>query len=156
MSKALANDLYGTDLVLWTRQQAELLRQRRFADLDIENLIEEVEGVGASERKEIYSRLIVLLHHLLKREFQPSARSYSWRGTINEQRLQLLGVIAGSPSLAGRPQEVIADAWKIAVIRAARETGLPPDRFPAVPAITAETALDDGYWPGPAEPSALS
>jgi Domain of unknown function DUF29 len=156
MSLPLANDLYETDLALWSQRQADLLRQRRFADLDLENLIEEVEGVGASERKEIYSRLIVLLHHLLKWEFQPEARSYGWRGTIGEQRLRIRAVLAASPSLATRPQEVIGDAYAVARIRAARETGLAVSFFPEACPVSAETALDDGHWPGPIDPLALS
>lgn len=70
MSHAIASptvdDLHDRDLFLWSRQQARLLEERRFDELDLENLIDEVRSVGNSEKREIRSRLAVLIMHLLE------------------------------------------------------------------------------------------
>jgi hypothetical protein len=71
--------LYQTDYAAWTRRNAELLRARRFDELDIEHLLEELSDMSKSDRRELYSRLLVLLSHLLKWEFQYRALSERWR-----------------------------------------------------------------------------
>ena len=95
------NDLYESDFFEWTQVQARVLRERRWDDLDLENLIDEVESVGSSEKREIRNRLKILLAHLLKWKFQPRFRGPSWRRTIREQREQLAEIIGASPSLGG-------------------------------------------------------
>lgn len=65
------SDLYDTDLHAWSQRQAELLRRRAANELDWDNIAEEIEGVGASEKHQIKSRLEVLCHHLLKWRYQP-------------------------------------------------------------------------------------
>jgi hypothetical protein len=140
------NDLYEADFYEWTQQQARLLRERRWDDLDLENLIDEVESVGRSEKKEIYSRLKVLLAHLLKWKYQPGARSAGWSGTIREQRERLSMVFEGSPSLGGQP-EVFAKAYLSARLLAAKETGIDFTLFPETCPFTVEQALDDDFLP---------
>ena len=81
---------YDEDFFAWTEEQARLLRAGELAEIDALNLAEEVESVGRSDRREIRSRLIVLLTHLLKWHFQPDARSSGWLGTIREQRDQII------------------------------------------------------------------
>lgn len=73
-------------LLAWLQQQAEFLRQGRFAELDVEHLSEELESMGASDKRELASRLTVLLTHLLKWQCQAERRGVSWRLTIAEQR----------------------------------------------------------------------
>lgn len=82
------NDFYG-----WTQQQAALLKAGRLNDLDIVNLIEEIETMGRSEKRELQSRLMVLLVHLLKWKYQPARRGRSWLLTIKGQRMNLEDVI---------------------------------------------------------------
>ena len=98
-TKARRNDLYETDFDVWTQEQAQLLRERRFDDLDLDNLVDEVQSVGSSEKREIRNRLVVLLGHLLKWKFQPGGRGSSWIQTIFEQRQLITDIITGSPSL---------------------------------------------------------
>ena len=62
---------YETDFYAWTHDQATRLRTHDFARLDIDNLIEEIETMGPSERRQLTNRLEVLLIHLLKWTFQP-------------------------------------------------------------------------------------
>src|ERR1051325_1158193 len=100
-TKPPPNDLYETDFYAWTQEQARLFSERRWNDLDLHNLVDEVQSVGSSEKREIRRRLAVLLAHLLKWKFQPGLRGPSWRDTIKDQRTQLLEIMEDSPSLRG-------------------------------------------------------
>src|SRR5436190_13283481 len=90
------NSLYESDFFTWTQEQARLLRERRFDDLDLDNLVDEVASVGSSEKREIRNRLKVLLTHLLKWKFQPGFRGNSWSNTIWEQRENIEDIITTS------------------------------------------------------------
>lgn len=59
-------DTYSRDFCAWATEQAALLRAGRLADADIENIAEEIESMGRSEKRELVNRLTVLLTHLLK------------------------------------------------------------------------------------------
>jgi hypothetical protein len=79
--------LYEDDLYAWSRRQAELLRQRRFDDLDLDHLIEEVEDVGASLYRSVRSRIRTIIEHLLKLEHSPTREPRAgWRDTLITQR----------------------------------------------------------------------
>jgi hypothetical protein len=78
--------LYDQDFYAWTQCQMELLQARRWDELDIANLIEELDSLGKQQRQELRNRLGVLLGHLLKWHYQPEGLSKSWRATIREQR----------------------------------------------------------------------
>lgn len=144
---AISNDLYESDFYEWTRQQAKLLRERRWDDLDLENLVEEVQSVGISDKREIASRLKVLLAHLLKWMFQPGIRNNSWSGTIHEQRSRIARVLADSPSLKSYPASVLVDEYDSARLLASSETGIALDLFPETCPFTIEQALDMAYLP---------
>src|SRR3982750_3295215 len=98
-TKPPANDLYESDFYAWTQEQARLLRERRWNDLDLENLVDEVESVGRSDKRQIESRLEILIAHLLKWKYQPGGRGNSWSSTIFEQRNRIAGLVEDSPSL---------------------------------------------------------
>lgn len=148
-----AADLYETDFYAWTQAQAELLRAGRFEELDLRNLIDEVASVGSSEKREIESRLDILLAHLLKWKFQPGARSSSWQATLWEQRKRIGRIVKTSPSLKRYPAEVFLDSYVAARLEAAKETGIDFTLFPEQPPFTVEQALDPDYLPK--EPSLL-
>jgi hypothetical protein len=69
---------YEKDVILWSQEQAKLLRSGRFDALDIKHIVEEVDDVGKSERRELANRMAVLLTHLLKWQFQAGKRRSSW------------------------------------------------------------------------------
>ncbi len=138
---------YDEDFFRWTQEQAQLLRERRFAELDLANLIEEVESVGRSDKREIRSRLEVLLVHLLKWQVQPIARKAGWTDTIAEQRRRVAYVVRDSPSLKSFPAFALADAYLSARFEAARETGLDLSDFPPEPPFTIRQALDPDFLP---------
>ncbi|ADE14166.1 protein of unknown function DUF29 [Nitrosococcus halophilus Nc 4] len=120
------------DYYAWTQETIEKLRQGKWNEVNMEDLIEEIEDMGAGERNELENRLVVLLAHLLKWRYQPERRSRSWRLTIEEQRQRIARRLKKSPSLRPRlPELGEEDSYPIAVIVAARETNLEKSTFPA-------------------------
>lgn len=143
----MATTLYETDFHAWTQRQAELLRQEEFAELDLNNLIEEIESLGKSQQNEVKSRLRVLIMHLLKWQIQPMRRSPSWRHTINVQRLDLQDVLDENPSLRMRLTEFVDYAYPRAIRDAVKQTGFAATIFPAQLPYTAEQILNETFWP---------
>jgi hypothetical protein len=139
--------LYDRDFYAWATEQAGLLRAGQLAQADIENIAEEIESMGRSEKRELVNRLTVLLLHLLKWQFQPGLRGNSWRGSIRVQRLSLASHLRDNPSLKAALPAAIEDAYRVALIEAGNETGLPESNFPAVCAWTFEQMMDEGFWP---------
>jgi hypothetical protein len=122
-------DLYEQDETAWLEAMAELARDGRSADLDLPHLAEFLADMAKRDRREVESRMVVLLAHLLKWVHQPDRRSRSWRGTIIEQRQELNG-LADRGVLRNHAAAVLAAAYSNAVERAANETGLAIDQFP--------------------------
>ncbi|MBK1633378.1 hypothetical protein CKO31_22015 [Thiohalocapsa halophila] len=87
------------DIHAWTQQTAELLRQRRFQELDIEHLVEELKTMGRLDRQDLVGRLKIPLAHLHKWQYQPAQRSSAWRGSFLEQRLRIRDLLQDVPSL---------------------------------------------------------
>jgi hypothetical protein len=141
------NDLYEADFYEWTQEQARLLRERRWDDLDVENLIEEVASVGRSDKNEIRSRLEILLAHLLKWQYQPGYRSPSWTSTLFEQRGRIISIIEDSPSLAHYPAEQVTRSYMAARLLAAKETGIAFGLFPEECPFPPDRVLDLQYFP---------
>lgn len=110
------SSLYERDFWLWTTDTIAKLRAGHFEQLDLENLIEEIEGLGRSQQRELKSRLLILLEHLLKRLYVNSPDNYrGWEITINEQRRQLELTIDDSPSLKTAWEESFMTAWRLAL-----------------------------------------
>jgi predicted DNA-binding ribbon-helix-helix protein len=138
---------YEDDFVLWIGQQVELLRLGKLDELDVENLIEELDDMGRSQRIKLSNRLEVLIMHLLKCEYQPEHKSGSWLGTLREQRSRISKIIKTSPSLAKKVEESANDTFEAAKDRAAIETGLPTSAFPAANPYSKEQLLDKDFVP---------
>ncbi|MBJ7899146.1 MAG: DUF29 family protein [Cyanobacteria bacterium RI_101] len=139
--------LYDADFNLWIEETAKSLKAGNFGALDLENLIEEIEAMGRSDKREIKTRLIVLLMHLLKCQYQPQKQTASWIATINEQRRQIKAVLKDSPSLKPYLQQELGDGYEDARKDAAKETGLPVAAFPPECPFTQEQILDPDYFP---------
>jgi hypothetical protein len=138
---------YQNDFYSWTREQAELLKIGRFNELDVLNLIEEIETMGRSEKRELESRLTVLLVHLLKWHYQPTRRGRSWQLTIQEQRLEFFDVLNDNPGLKPQLQTLLAHSYRKAKIKASKETGLDTDAFPSVCPWEFTQLMDDAFLP---------
>ena len=141
------NDLYATDFYAWTQEQARLLRDGCFADLDLENLAEEVRSVGVSDKRQIRNRLKVLIAHLLKWKYQPGLRSPGWGRTIHDQRAEIASVIEDSPSLRSFPADCAVDCYPAARQVAADETGIDYTLFPDACPFSPDQILDPDFLP---------
>ena len=138
---------YHGDIVAWANEQAQLLRAGQFTQLDIAHLAEEIEDVGRSERRELASRMAVLLAHLLKWQCQPERQGNSWRRTIHEQRNAIEIRLKNTPSLKTdlRDFDWWAGVWSDAVAVASEETQL--DHFPESCPWSTEEILKSGWFP---------
>jgi hypothetical protein len=141
------SSLYDRDILLWVEDTVAKLRAGDFANVDLENLIEEVEALGISQRKELLSRLTRLLEHLLKRLYVPSPRDYKgWERTIRNQRSELSILLDNVPSLKTQWEANFEDAWRRALIKTQKE--YPTVEFPDVWPLAKEmeTMLDVDFW----------
>jgi hypothetical protein len=140
--------LYDSDFYAWSREQAELLRKGDLAQADIEHIAEEIDSMGRTEKRELISRLEVLLLHLLKWRFQPGKRGPSWEASIRVQRYDVEDHLDDNPSLKPLLPQALASAYRKARQEAVAETGLPPATFPDACPWTVAQATDEGFWPG--------
>ena len=118
--------LYDDDVVAWAEQQAALIRARQWSQLDIDNVAEEIEDVGKSDKRDLRNHMVVLLVHLLKWAYQPIRRGGSWTRTLGTQRVAIEHALEDSPSLKillHRP-DWMATTYRMAVQRAEVEAGL--------------------------------
>jgi hypothetical protein len=140
---------YDKDVILWSQEQARLLRAGRFAELDVEHLADEIEDVGKSEKRELASRMAVLLAHLLKWRSQSENRSQSWRATIVVQHKRIALAIKATPSLKAvmRDPDWQEDMWLDALAQVSRETGLALEDFPDACPWAMDQAAAEGFWP---------
>ncbi|WP_449417316.1 DUF29 domain-containing protein [Phormidium nigroviride] len=139
--------LYELDYLKWIETTVEKLRSQDFSNVDWENLIEEIESMGRSERKSFKSNLIVVIMHLLKWQFQPELRSRSWKSSIVEHRRRIRDDLKDSPSLKPYLEEVFAECYWDAVEQASVETGLPLEVFPQLCPYTSIEVLDSNFLP---------
>ncbi|RCJ25363.1 hypothetical protein A6S26_16400 [Nostoc sp. ATCC 43529] len=146
-SMTSCSDLYEQDFYLWIQTTAELLKQKNFTQLDLENLIEEIETMGRSEKKALRSNLEVVLMHLLKYKYQPEKRSGSWQATIREHRKRLREALEESPSLKPYFDEVFGECYGHARLLAADETELAVVTFPQQSPFTPEQILNADFLP---------
>jgi hypothetical protein len=152
--------LYEQDVNAWAEGQVFLLKQGLTHALDVEHLIAELEDMGKSNLRELESRFIILIAHLLKWQFQLNAltarwkefEAKSWRNTIIEQRAQLLFLLKKVPSLKTSLQAAMTDAYTEARRLASRETNIAADTFPADCPYSVEQILDEDFYPKSLEP----
>ena len=135
-------DVYG-----WAIYTAQLLRNKRMNELDFDNIIEEMEALGRSEKHELINRLSVLLSHLLKWQYQPTMRGHSWVYSIKEQRKQSKIHLKDNPSLKSKLDDILIDAYDVAISKAAKETTLDEKEFPQECPYTFDQIMNDEFYP---------
>ncbi|TAN46332.1 MAG: DUF29 domain-containing protein [Methylococcaceae bacterium] len=140
---------YEFDVIAWAQEQAALLRSGRFDLLDIEHIADEIEDVGKSEKRELKSRMAILLTHLLKWQYQPSFRGNSWQRTINVQRKDILSCIRDIPSLKPefRNPDWWESVWADSLYQATKETGFKYEVFPECCPWSFDQIMDMDFWP---------
>ena len=141
---------YDLDFHAWAFEQAEALRRRSANEIDWENLAEEILSLGKQQRWELYNRLVVLLTHLLKWEFQADRRGRSWTAAIVIQRRDIARLLADNPSLRAAEDETFGESYLTARQKASGETDLDVETFPQGAPFTLAQALDPAWLPGDA------
>jgi len=139
--------LYDRDFYAWSREQAELLRAGELGRADLEHIAEEIESMGKTEKRELVSRLTVLLLHLLKWQFQPEGQGNSWRLSIANARDEIVDLLDDNPSLRSQIDGVVRKAYLYAHRKVTIEIGLAEEVFPAQCPWPFELAMDGGFWP---------
>ena len=139
--------LYERDFYAWANEQTALLRAGKVAEADLKHIAEEIESMGRTEKRDLASRLAVLLLHLLKWRYQPGRRGASWQATVRVQRRDLDVHLADNPSLKAVVPQAIAQAYGNAVIEAAAETGFAEAAFPPACPWTFAQITDADFWP---------
>ncbi|MFM7560568.1 DUF29 domain-containing protein [Cylindrospermopsis raciborskii] len=139
--------LYEKDFHLWIEQTINYLQNGDLTNLDRENLIEEIKSMGNSEKRETFSRLKILVLHLLKWKYQSQKQTSSWLNTIDEQREQLELILKDSPSLKPYLQTILSDCYQKAVRATVNETNISHKTFPCECPFTTEQILDPDYFP---------
>ena len=140
-------NLHDSDFYAWSLEQAGLLRAGRVGDADLAAIAEEIESMGKTEKRELVSRLTVLLLHLLKWRFQPKGRGKSWRLSIANARDEIADLIADNPSLKAMLDDLTAQAYRYARRKAAIETDLGEEGFPGQCPWSFAQVMDAGFWP---------
>lgn len=155
------NNLYHTDYYQWTQQQADLIRQQRFDQLDLDNLAEAVADMGKSEPRSLTSELKTILLHLLKYDYQTRKvnpglpEPYDWLDSIGRARDDAHDILADTPSLKRQQDTLTATAYKRAKALAIKEMNrhlLPRQQltrgsFPTVCPWTFEQIIDEDWLP---------
>ncbi|HZL01059.1 MAG TPA: DUF29 domain-containing protein [Caulobacteraceae bacterium] len=139
---------YESDVVAWANEQAALLRAGNFSALDIEHIADEVDDVGKSEKRELASRMAVLIAHLLKWRAQGASRGANWEVTIKIQRRAVATHLKDAPSLKAtlRDDRWFSSVWGDAVDHAMKETGVAD--FPEACPWPMDQILDPNFLPG--------
>jgi hypothetical protein len=145
--KPASASLYDEDFAVWTAETARLLRAGRFDEVDIEHVAEEIEDMGKRDKRELHSRLTVLILHLLKWKWQPEKKSASWGSTIVTQRAELRRLFDQSPSLKAKVRDAVEAVYSDAMDGATAETGLPARTFPRKCPFTPDQILDRDFLP---------
>lgn len=147
--------LYEEDFNTWVQQQIQSLKSGQLHRLDIQHLIIELEEMGKSDIRALESRLIILIAHLLKWQFQLTTLTEQWQGyegkswqnTIIEQRAQLRHLLKKAPSLKQEFPNAVGEVYAEAVAVAEKETQLAQSTFPQDCPYTMQQLLDDHFYP---------
>ncbi len=139
-------DLYNKDFIAWSDEQALLLEQQRWDELDLVNLIEEIKDLGNRHRDALESQLTILSMHLLKWQYQPQKRSNSWKSSIREARKQIERLIRKHPVLRIYLEQVLEQCYLDAREDASDETGLDINTFPILCPCSIEQICDRDYY----------
>jgi len=146
MEKTLAN-FYEEDFSVWAFRNAQLLREGRIAEADLEHIAEEIEDLGKEREHSLATQVRRLLAHLLQYHYQRFHRSRSWLGSIADARAEIEWVLEHSPSLKSSVHTMLESEYRRAVGQASAETGIPKESFPAECPYTVQQIMQDEFLP---------
>jgi len=138
---------YEEDFYGWAIANASLLKKGSFNEADMNHIIEELESMGRSEKRELVNRLAVLISHLLKWKLQPGLRGNSWKYTIKEQRIRICDLLEDSPSLNHEIEAKLNHAYEQAILITVRDTGIEENNLPNQCPFTFTQCLDSQFFP---------
>ena len=122
--------VYEQDWAAWVGHQALLLDQRRFDELDLKNLLDEVNSLASRDFRSWVSAIRLVLMHMLKWDHQPTHRVRGWVVTLVRERNEIEDGLETSPSYARRIEEAVVKAYRAARREAAAETNMSVESFP--------------------------
>ena len=146
----LQSSLYEKDFYLWIEQTVTSLQKKQFQDLDLDNLIAELESMGKREKRELISRLFILIEHLLKLQYWETEKednARGWKNTVIEQRKQIEILFRESPSLKQFLPELLPITYQDAREVFLRKSELSETTVPVESPFTLKTILDPNYFP---------
>jgi hypothetical protein len=153
MAFSKTSELYDDDYYAWVQHQVRVLRERRTEEVDWENVAEEIDDLGKSEKWSIESHLETLIEHLLKLAYTRGiirARNVRlWEGTAKLARSKIRRRLAQSPSLRGKMNELFEGAYEDGRTRVLATVKLPEYSIPTTTPWTVEQVMDDGFVPKP-------
>jgi hypothetical protein len=135
-------DFYG-----WAMANATLLKQKKYQEVDMDMIIEELEEMGRSNKHALISRLAQLVFHLLKWQYQPDFRGRSWEGSIEGQREEIGLLLQDSPSLKNKIDECFPVAYKKSKSLIKQETPIDLKLLPTECPYTLDQIMDDEFYP---------
>jgi hypothetical protein len=144
---ASSRALYDEDLALWVDEQVAALRTGDVAALDLQNLIEELEGLTRRDERALGSQLKRIMTHMLKQRYQQRA-SRSWQDSIRDGRERIEGIVDQSPSLRRLLPDQMTRNYARAFAQAASEARLPEDVFPDAPPFELAEVLGEARSSG--------
>lgn len=147
MSHKSQQSEYDKDFYAWSLHNAALIREGKLSEVDLKHVAEEIEDMGKGNKRELVSRLIVLLAHLLKWNFQSERKGKSWKFTIKEQRVRIESLLRKNPSLSHEIEEQIEEAYEVALLVAEKETDLNEETFPNTCPFSLEEILNKDFFP---------
>ena len=142
--------LYDQDFYLWIQTTIQHLQERNLEQLDIENLIEEIDSMGRSEKRELKTRLVILIEHLLKLQYwieEKDDNARGWRNTVVEQRRQIIYTLADSPSLKAILNDVFLPCYQDARKDTINKYQLSSNLFPEEPPFSLAQVLNADFIP---------
>ncbi|HAC65776.1 MAG TPA: DUF29 domain-containing protein [Cyanothece sp. UBA12306] len=143
-------NLYEEDFNLWIEYTIKLLKETRFEKVDLDNLIEEIEAMGRREKRELESRLITIIEHLLKLQYWTAEKEDNqrgWRITVIEQRRKLNRLLKDSPSLNRFLEDIFLECYQTARQDTLKKYDLSSAIFPVSPPFTVKKIINTDYLP---------
>jgi hypothetical protein len=137
-------EIYHQDFCEWLAKTAEILRQRRFDELDLDNLIEEIESIIAEHKRELDNRLRILLTHLLKYQYHPSESMDSWKRIIITQRREIEIILSHNPSLKPFYTEIFTRVYSKAILFITIEERI-PEHFPTESPFSPDDVISEDF-----------
>ena len=122
--------LFERDETAWLEVNSELIRRGRLDEVDLPNLAEYLADMARRDRREVGSRLALLIALVLKWRYRAERRPENWRAPLEVQRQELADLLE-SETLRDHALHVLERAYERGRRQAVVETDLPVTTFPA-------------------------